>query len=119
MPEDGRRNARRRLATGAAALSAIVLGSLWAPARAADLENLPPEVREGVSRVEIDWAAQRALLREVAELAPAEIDPSPLWVTFFVQLLIRGGTAADEWRGLLEQRGADIELVCEIWQQFR
>ncbi len=119
MPEDGRRNARRRLATGAAALSAIVLGSLWAPARAADLENLPPEVREGVSRVEIDWAAQRALLREVAELAPAEIDPSPLWVTFFVQLLIRGGASADEWRGLLEQRGADVELVCEIWRQFR
>jgi len=113
------RDARCRVAIGAAALGAIMLGSLSAGARAADLENLPPEVREGLREVAIDWAAERALLREVAELAPAEVDPSPFWVTFLVQLLIRGGVPAEEWRDLLEQRGADIEFVCEIWRQFR
>jgi tetratricopeptide (TPR) repeat protein len=97
-------------------MAALCLVLVGAPGRAADLENLPPEVREGISRVGVDWTPWRDLLREAVEVAPSTVDPAPLWETFLVELLIRGGVSTEEWQDLLEQREADAETVCSIWR---
>lgn len=94
------------------ALPALMRGMAWG----ADLGNLAPEVREGISSVDIEWSPWRDLLQGAAEAAPSAVDPAPLWEEFFVELLIRGGMSTDEWRGLLQQRQADVEEVYTIWR---
>ncbi len=106
----------RAVVPGMVALCLVLPGLTRGPAWGADLENLPPEVREGITGVDIEWSHWRDLLQDVVQAAPSAVDPAPLWEAFFVELLIRGGVSAEEWRALLEQRQVDVEGICSIWR---